>query len=271
MARDSWSNTLMVATVLCVACSVLVASAAVGLRDRQQANRRLDQMKNVLIAADLFDPQEHTSGDIERIFAEKVDRVIINIDTGEPVGSDEIDPATFDQRRAARDPEMSVPVAPQGALSGIRRREKYSFVYLVNDEAGELDQVVFPVYGVGLWSILFGFISVDSDANTVRGLTFYEHGETPGLGGEVDNQRWQAQWRGKKLFDDENWDEVELRVEKGVVPSDAPNAEHKIDGLSGATITANGVTAMVQYWLGSEAFGNYLDKLRASSGGPSRG
>jgi Na+-transporting NADH:ubiquinone oxidoreductase subunit C len=123
------------------------------------------------------------------------------------------------------------------------------------------DQVVLPIYGKGLWSTLYGFLALDANANTVRGITFYEHAETPGLGGEVENPGWKAQWNGKNVFDDQG--EVALEVIKGAVPGNSPQADHQIDGLSGATITGRGVSNLVRYWLGADGFGPYLDKLRA--------
>jgi len=269
MARDSVSQTLLVATILCVVCSVLVAGAAVGLRERQRENKRLDQKKNVLIAAGLYDESENTPADVDEIFKSSINRKIIELKTGDPVSSEVVDPETYDQRKATKDPELSVTIEPPGALGGIKRREKYSFVYEVMNEQGELEQVVLPVYGKGLWSTLYAFIAIDADGSTVRGITFYEHGETPGLGGEVENSVWQSIWEGKELYGEEG--EVQLQIIKGSVSEGTDDAEHKIDGLSGATITSNGVTEMIQYWMGPDAFGSYLDKLRTNSGGNSRG
>jgi Na+-transporting NADH:ubiquinone oxidoreductase subunit C len=95
------------------------------------------------------------------------------------------------------------------------------------------------------------------DAIRIRGLTFYEHGETPGLGGEVDNPRWREQWRDDKRLYDENWD-VRMRVAKGAVDADDPQADFRVDGLSGATITANGVTNMIEFWFGDRGFRPFL-------------
>jgi Na+-transporting NADH:ubiquinone oxidoreductase subunit C len=260
MARDSVSRTLLVATVLCVVCSVLVASAAVGLRTRQEANKLEDQRKNVLLAADLFDEEKNQPEEVNDIFHERIERVLIDLETGEPATSGAVDPETYDQRKASRNPKLSAPVEPPNGLGGIKRREKYAFVYEAKDQSGRIDQLVLPIYGKGLWSTLYGFIAVDSDGKTVRGITFYEHGETPGLGGEVDNPHWKALWNGKKLFDESG--QIEIDVIKGVVSEGTENAQYKIDGLSGATITSNGVEQLVRYWVGPDAFGPFLEKLR---------
>lgn len=269
MARDSVSYTLLVATVLCVVCSVLVASAAVGLRGRQEANKHFDQKKNVLIAAGLFDSENDSLDQVDQIFAESVETVLIDLDTGEPVDPKVVDPKTYDQREASRDPKLSDPIEPASKLGGIKRREKYSFVYRVKGSSGEIEKLVLPVYGKGLWSTLYGFIAVGADAKTVEGITFYEQGETPGLGAEIENPQWQATWQGKEIYDDQG--EVALHIIKGIVNPASPDAQYQIDGLSGATITGNGVTELVQYWMGPDGFGTYLDKLRQTAGGGSNG
>ncbi len=275
MPRDSISHTLLVATVLCVVCSVLVSGSAVGLRDRQEANKLLDQQKNVLIAAGLFHEdssqgEKNTNADIPRLF-ESVERELIDLNTGEILDSAEVDPNLYNPRTAAKDPKQSVSIPADEDLAGIHRREKYAFVFVIN-KGDQIDQVVLPIYGKGLWSTLYGFLALDSDTTTVRGITFYEHAETPGLGGEIENPHWKALWNGKKAFAEPG--EVAIEVVKGAVPENSSKANHQIDGLSGATITSRGVSNLVRFWLGPEGFGPYLRKLRkgASAGktpGPS--
>ena len=158
--------------------------------------------------------------------------------------------------KAARDPEAGVEIG-ENDIAGIKRRALVSLAYLVKDESGELQTIVLPIYGKGLWSTLYGYLALESDARTVKGLTFYQHGETPGLGGEVDNPKWKAQWPGKVVIDAEG-DPV-LEVTK---PGNA-SSETQVDGLSGATITASGVERTVNYWLGDDAFGPFLDNYRS--------
>ena len=120
--------------------------------------------------------------------------------------------------------------------------------------------MILPIYGQGLWSTLYGFIAFDKDLKTVAGLTFYEHGETPGLGGEIDNPRWKAGWKGEQAFDDD-W-KVRIEVLKGSVDRTRPESRYQIDGLSGATLTARGVGRLARYWLGDDGYGPFLEKLR---------
>ena len=120
-----------------------------------------------------------------------------------------------------------------------------------------------PVHGYGLWSTLYGFLALEADAKTVVGLGFYEHAETPGLGGEVDNPEWRGKWTGKQVYDQNN--EIIIDVIKGSVGADTPKAISKVDGLSGATLTSQGVENMLHFWLSKQGFAKYLNKIRSAT------
>ncbi len=265
---NSIQGTLLVSLVLCVVCSLLVSSAAVLLRPMQEANKKLDRQRNVLLAAGV-DVDSMSSDAIVEMFNDesKVKRVLIDLSTGEEIVSETdveaagIDLATYDSKKAAKNPELSQRVqAGDGPTFGISRREKYAYVYQIMD-GGKVEQFVLPIYGKGLWSTLYGYLSLKGDLSTVGGITFYEHKETPGLGGEVDNAGWKAKWIGKQVFDDAG--NVDFQVIKGSVDANSAAAAHQVDGLSGATITSRGVSNMVQYWVGPDGFGKFLEKQRA--------
>ena len=139
---------------------------------------------------------------------------------------------TFEPLAAAKDPELSRRLSASEDIASIRRLERYTTVYVVEKD-GQLDTVILPVRGYGLWSTLHGFIALKGDLNTVVGMGFYQHAETPGLGGEVDNPKWTGQWPGKKIFDENG--ELKVQVVKGSVNPQSPDAEHQVDGLAGAT------------------------------------
>ena len=246
--------TLGFAAAVCVVCSILVSTAAVALRDRQDANQALDRQRNVLLAGGLVQPDEELAPeDIEERFA-GVRAVVIDRATGEPLP--DVDTASFDLRWEGQNPETSQPVS--GNLAGLARLPDRLLVYqLLEGEA--VDQLVLPVEGKGLWSTLFGFLALDSDASTVRGIAFYQHGETPGLGGEIDNPRWRGLWLDRRVLDDRG--EIQIRVIKGRAGSPAEDPHH-VDGLSGATLTGNGVTNLTRFWLGDEGYGPYLGRFR---------
>ncbi|OZC35413.1 Na(+)-translocating NADH-quinone reductase subunit C [Marinobacter vinifirmus] len=260
-AKDTVSRTLMVALVLSIVFSVVVSTAAVLLRPAQIQNQNLDIKTNILSAAGMLE-QGASAEQIEQTF-ERFDVRLVDLDTGdfvEPSAVGVEDPMKYDMYKAASDPAMSTNIPASEDKAGIKRRPNIAKIYTLS-ENGDLVRVVLPVHGYGLWSTLYGFVSLEGDLNTIEGLGFYAHAETPGLGGEVDNPRWKQQWVGKELYAD-NPTEPQIRLVKGGVSSDTKDREHKIDALSGATLTSRGVEQLVNYWMGERGFAPFLKKLR---------
>ena len=245
--RNSLFNTLLVATVLCVVCSLAVSGAAVALRDRQEQNVILDQQKNILdatglaigeygVQASMLEMSQIT--ELNGWISEK----FVDLETGDYVSGETDDTVGIDNRKYN---------------IGEPSRPKTMRVFFVEEPgSGRISQVVLPVFGKGLWGTLYGYLALRSDLNTIQGLTFYSHKETPGLGGEVDNPSWKAQWEGVKLYDESG--EPAAMVFKGPAPS---GDQHSVDGLSGATITSRGVTNLIRYWASQDGYGPYLGKL----------
>jgi Na+-transporting NADH:ubiquinone oxidoreductase subunit C len=252
--NESVKKTLLVTLVLCVVCSVVVATAAVTLRPLQAANQALDRKQNILAAAGLL----QAGVNVEEQFG-RVETRLVDLETGK--FTDALDPLNYDQRKASRDPALSVRVPQDQDIAKIQRRVKYAQVYVVAAPDGGIGKVILPVKGYGLWSTLHGFIALEPDLNTVAGIGFYEHAETPGLGGEVDNPAWKASWHGKQLYDVNG--NIVLKVIKGRADSSRPESVYQIDGLSGATLTSRGVQNLIQYWLGDQGFAPFLANLRA--------
>ena len=252
-SNEGTGKTLFVALALCIVCSVIVSTAAVMLKPAQEANKTLDRKRNILAAAGMLDE----SRTVDEQFA-TVSARIVDLRTGK--FSDEIDPERYDQRKAAKDPETSEKLATEDDIAKVSRRENFAIVYLVGADGEQFDKIILPIHGAGLWSTLYGFIALESDVNTVAGLGFYEHGETPGLGGEVDNPRWKALWPGKEVYRD---GEAAIGLIKGSVDSSSADAPWQIDGLSGATLTARGVSNLVQFWLGENGFAPFLNNLKS--------
>lgn len=247
------------AAVVCLVCSVAVSAAALSLEDRQRANRRLDIRRNVLVAAGLLQPGERAdAAEVDARFAVVHPR-IVDRSSGSVLA--EVDAEAFDPRRESLDPEGSTVVVNNPA--GLMRLPRRVRIYEVCAD-GALDRWVLPVVGRGLWSTLYGFLALDADGRTIRGLAFYQHGETPGLGGEVDNPRWRARWEGRQAFDAQG--AVSIEVIKGQAGS-AQDDPYRVDGLSGATITSSGVSELVRFWLADEGFGPFLTKASGDGGG----
>lgn len=260
-AKETVSRTLLVALVLSIAFSVVVSTAAVLLRPAQVENQNLDIRSNILAAAGMLEPGA-SAEEIEETFS-RFDVRLLDLDSGEYVEPQAVgvaDPMKYDMYKAASNPELSTDIPASEDKAGIKRRPNVAKIFTLS-ENGELVRVVLPVHGYGLWSTLYGFISLEGDTNTIEGLGFYDHAETPGLGGEVDNPRWKKQWVGKEVYGDQ-LDEPQIKLVKGGVSSDAANKEHKVDALSGATLTSRGVEQLVNYWMGQRGYETYLKKLR---------
>ena len=254
MQGDSTLKTLTVAGLLCIVCSILVSGSVVMLRPIQEKNRVIDFRRNLLMSAGLI----KSDADVPTIMDEykKVEIKLVDLATGGYVASD--DAEKYNQKQAAKDPKQNYKIPTKKDLGKIRTRAKISKVYLIKKD-GQVAKMILPVYGKGLWSTMYGFLALKMDTKTVDGFGFYDQAETPGLGGEIDNPRWKAKWIGKTLLD-ENY-KPNLKIVKGAVRA-GPDAVHQIDGLSGATLTANGVEYLINYWMGDDAFGPFLAKVR---------
>ncbi len=247
---DSVGKTIFIAVAVCLVASMIVSAAAVSLRPVQEANKLKDKQVNVLQVAGVYEP----GIDVTEAFA-AFEPHVLDLATGEFV-DDQFDPATFDDLAAASDPDLSVALDSDPA--GIGRKAKYRVIYLLRDETGGLNKVILPLHGYGLWSTLYGFIALESNGNDIFGLQFYQHGETPGLGAEVDNPRWKALWNGKKLRDDAG--DLQITVAKA---QPAAGPDFYVDALAGATLTSVGVDNLVKFWMGDAGYGPFLAKLQA--------
>jgi len=255
MRKNSILNVILVGAGVCIVCSTVVSTAAVALKDIIERNRVLEQRRNILVAAGVIAPGE--TADVNELFQQKITPKIVDLHSGQWV--DDVDPATFDARKAAKDPKTSEKLPEAEDIAGLKRIAKYREVYLY-EQNGQLKRLVLPVRGMGLWSTMRGFVALAADLNTIENLSFYEHGETPGLGGEIDNPRWRQKWKGKKAFDKQG--DVEIRVVKGTVNPSSPESIYEVDVLSGATITSRGVTNLLHFWLGQQGYGPLIDRLR---------
>lgn len=233
--------------VLAFFCSMLVAGAAVGLRPFQEKNRLKDQKKNILLAAGLYDEKKS----IEDLFA-TIDTKVVELSTGRFVTDDSITPALLE--------ETGKDLTAGEDIAKIRRLEKYALIYLVKKN-DEIKQIILPVRGKGLWSTMYGYLAIEADFSTIGGISFYQHGETPGLGGEIANPNWQSTWSGKKIYDESGEKAVHIGKDKGKIKE-----IHQIDGLSGATLTTDGVDDLITFWFGENGFKPFLQQMKKQGG-----
>ncbi len=246
---DSVAKTVFVAVALCLVASMIVSAAAVTLRPLQEANALQDKQISILQVAGVYDQSE----DISAAF-EQFEPRVLELATGQ--FTDRFDPVTFDDTAAADDPALSRALVDDPA--GIGRQSNYVTVYLKRDASGNIDKVVLPIYGYGLWSTLYGLIAVEETGNDIFGLQFYSHAETPGLGAEVDNPRWKAQWNGKKLQTLNG--ELAISVAKSM---SSAGPDYHVDALAGATLTSVGVNNLVRFWMGEAGYSTFLANLKA--------
>lgn len=242
--NESIRKILTVTLLLCLACSVLVSAAAIGLKHKQRENALADMRANILRAAGLH----RADAPLETLFAAVEERTL-RLEDGRLLAS------------GAPAPDAgALPLSSAQDIARVKTRPRHVRVYLTRRD-GRVDKVVLPVSGYGLWSTLRGFLALEADGARVYGLRFYEHKETPGLGGEVDNPAWQALWRGRRLFGEDG--RPRLKVVKGRVAPNDPDAAYKIDGLAGATLTGRGVSNMMKFWTGELGYGPFLARLGA--------
>ncbi|MFO1418769.1 MAG: Na(+)-translocating NADH-quinone reductase subunit C [Methylotetracoccus sp.] len=274
LPNDSFEKTVAVAFGLCLAGAILVSGSAVALKSLQESNKAKDEKVNILEVAGLLTDK----GKVDEAF-KQFEPKIVDLASGQYV--DNIDPASFDQRKAAKDPAMSIAIPADQDIANIKRRPKYAKVYLVK-EGGKTKTIVLPVSGYGLWSTMYGYLALEGDGETVIGLNLFDQAETPGLGGEVVNPKWKALWKGKKVYNlsskqvlESNLSEkgqsieigeVALGLVKGSVDPSKPGSEYQVDALAGATLTSRGVSNLIRYWMGKDGFGRYLVTFRSGRG-----
>jgi Na+-transporting NADH:ubiquinone oxidoreductase subunit C len=252
--KEGLGNTFIVALVLCLVCAFFVSASRVVLTTAQDANKLKDRKKNILAAAGLLEPDT----DINAKFDELIIDRIIDLESGNDVTAEYESPATYDQISVAEASVDGKYVDLDDDPAQLKRREKHAHVFVVRNAPGsdEPKLYVFPIRGRGLYSVLKGFVALDADLTTIRGLTYYDHGETPGLGGEVDNPDWKSHWVGKLMFNEQRQAVVDL------VKADWETNPHAVDALSGASITSRGVKNMLRFWMSEQGFGNYIEKVR---------
>lgn len=248
MQRESDLRTFIIAFVLAVICSFLVSGAAVALKAKQDRNKDLERMKNVLIAGGLY----QTGMDVEKAF-ESIDIVFADIKTGDSVKGNVKD--YFNNFKNLSTGSSSIKLAKEQDVAGIKSIPPKIPVFMVKKADGSLDKVIIPIYGSGLWSTMYGFLALEADFDTVCGITFYDQAETPGLGGEVANPVWQKTWVGKKVYDDSG--NVVLAIVKG-----GAQGVHQVDSLSGASLTSRGVQGIIRFWMGDNGFAKFFNKMK---------
>jgi Na+-transporting NADH:ubiquinone oxidoreductase subunit C len=250
--NDNPVQALLMLLGVAVVCALLVSISAVKLRPHYVANleaHRLAQLESILGAL---------SGTAHEVAAENIESRVVELASGRY--SDKLDPATFDARKAATDPGRSTPIPPDSDIAGIKRRAKHARVHLARGTNGDIELIILPVRGSGYQSSLYGFLALAGDTATVAALKFYQQGDTPGMGARIQDPSWEALWPGKQVYDETG--ALKLGVARGRLTPGSADAEHMVDGISGATRTSQGVHGLLRFWLGEFGFGPFLERVR---------
>lgn len=257
MNNDSPAKALLVVLAVAFVCSILVSVASVTLKPVQQRNQLIEKNRNIVGLTGLVVPGQALSDDEILAAIEQLDIRVVELDTG--LFTTSVDPANYDPRAARQTPELSVAIPDADDLARLGRREKYAVVFLMWNE-GQLQRLILPVYGQGMWSMLYGYIALEADLNTVAAMTFYEQTETAGLGDQLQSPAWLAKWSGRKIYGGHG--DVRLRVAGGALGPGSLVALHQVDGITGATVTGDAVTRLIQYWFGPHGYGALINQMQ---------
>lgn len=257
MNTDKPQTAFLIVVAVALVCSVLVSVSAIGLRPIQERNALIERSRNIVALSGLVEPGQAMSGDEILAAIDRMDVRVVDIDTGE--FDDSIDPEEFNPRAAVLDPELGIAIPAEFDLAQLGRRSRYEIVYLVWD-GQDVDRVILPIVGQGMWSTLYGYIALESDLNTIAAATFYEQAETAGLGDKITDPDWLETWQGRALYGADG--SIRFRVAAGPVESGSAEAAFEVDGISGASVTGGAVSRLIGYWFGPNGYAPFLTKLR---------
>ena len=262
MTNDSPLKAFIVILLTALVCSSFVSAAVVVFRPMQMNNKMIERSRNIVKLTGLVEEGVKPSEEEMLELYRGMDVRILDIDQADY--NEDLDPLTFDARRAVNNAELGVDIPPDQDQASLGRRSRYMPIYRVVDEAGQLQRLILPVHGTGMWSTIYGYIALESDLNTIAAVTFYEQNETPGLGDQIMRPEWQAKWAGRRIYDEAG--DLRFAINHGKVEPGSSIWLYEVDALTGATVTADAVTSLIHYWFGPNGYRDYLDKLRQQQG-----
>lgn len=249
LSIDHPAKVITIALVISFVCSLLVSFVAINLKDLQTENKANEKIVNILKTAGIYNDKIP----MEILFKE-ITPYVVDLTTGEFTN----DVSTnIDERQLAKKHATSITLPSDINIIKVPSISRYKIVY-VHKVDNEIKSIILPIKGYGIWSTLYGFVSInyrDGKFDQFKNINFYEHAETPGLGGEVDNPKWKNKWNNKIIYDSDG--NYVFRVIKG-----QSNISSQVDGLSGATFTTRGVNNMIKFWFNENGFGPFLEKIK---------
>lgn len=232
--RQSNLYIVLYAAAITVVCGGLLAFASISLKDKQDANIALEQKKNIL--SSVLTLEEGV--DIQKLYNSRVKEFVLDYQGNV---------------KAGMRPDQVVVAAEYKKKPEERLLPVYEF--RSQSDTSKVEYAVMPVYGYGLWNNIWGFVAVKSDFNTIQGVKFQHAGETPGLGARIESEEIQERFKEKQIFEGGKMVSVAIQKGEGL---DYAEQKHKVDGMSGATLTGKGVNNMLKDYLA--CYENYLKK-----------
>lgn len=225
---------IVYSAVLTVILGLLLSGSAQVLGPWQQEAMALDKKKQILgavISADEIAAM--TPEQVNEFYATRISSTVVDISGSEITEGG----VTAEKVEIAKDYKKPAD-----------QRQYPVFIYHAKGNPEDVESYIFPLYGAGLWDAIWGYLALDTDMNTIGGITLAHAAETPGLGARITEGEVQARYVGKKIFDDAG-QLIAVQMMKGE-GKDYSSDLHKVDGMSGATITANGVNNMLKAYMG---------------------
>lgn len=237
MNTNTTRYTFIFAFIVCVISAVMLSAISEGFRHKRELNEELDIKKNILKAVALKEPitPKMKAGDVLKVYDSKIEASVID--------------------KQGNIVEGKTPTQ-------LKEKDSDLFALYTYREDGQVMAYAFPIIGQGLWSTLHGYLAIERDATTIRGITFYKHGETPGLGGEIEKEWFQKNFKGKTIYSIKERRLTPTVVVKGMAADQFSGEalQYRVDGITAATITGNGVTELLNHWIG--VYNSYLEKVR---------
>ncbi len=256
MDNESPAKAILVVTVTALLCSILVSSAAVFLQPLQKAYADIERIRYLVQLSGLVDSDADLSEFAIVSAYQDVTPRLIDLETGS--FDQNLDPQSFEDPDTADELQQLVSIPAELDSARLELRPRWISVYQVETDSA-LPRLIFPIYGQGMWSTIYGYLALEGDLNTIADVVFYEHEETAGIGDQIQRPAWLVGWRGKKLYDEQG----QLQFDIGSIDVDSPEYDYRVDGIAGATVTVDGVADLVRYWFGPHGYAPFISRFDA--------
>lgn len=252
MKQESLGRTLLVAFAIIFICSLFVSGAVTLLRPIQAANKAPQDYPAILQVAGLikFEDKSIDQQQLLELF-QQVEPRLLDLDSARILTK--TTEKEFDYRLSMNNPETTITLEKKDDLALLGQRPKTMPIYWIHSSSSNA-KLVLPIYGKGMWSMIHGYIALKDDFNTIAGIYFYQQGETPGIGERIQAEDWLKSWQGKKLYDNK----ANLALFVNGHSNESQMSIYRIDGISGATKTVDGVINLVRFWFDKKGYQLFL-------------